>query len=107
MIYNSFALLNEQVKNNLNQNNFDGALLLVKNFVDQIICNNFLHGVIIDIQGIDDLCLEIGKKAISSINMPHNSQCNEESSTILYIASQLYAAGGHTAASYRFHKSPT
>lgn len=102
-MFRSFTELSLAVNNSLNKNKISFALSLIKNFVENILANPLLFGVVTNIDGIDELCLAIGKKAlpISSLTKKQNAKENY----ILYIATQFFLTGGHTAVVIDFIKA--
>jgi len=69
------------------------CLTLIKNYVENIIQNHFLNGLLIDIPGLDDLCQLIGKRLTINEQAPILSG----NGCIMYVVSQLYTSGGHSA----------
>jgi hypothetical protein len=101
MTYSSFEQLSSYVIKQLNRNQLEDCLVTVKEYVGNIINVHILDGLLIDIPGLDDLCLAIGKKILPT-QFPINPT---KSNVIIYIATQLYIAGGHTAVIEDFIKA--
>lgn len=89
----------------LQKNKINEALTQLKIFVEGVISNCFLNGILTNIPEIDNLCIEIGKKVLLSASPQTRSQLQTTSSTIVYIATQFYLSGGHTAVVIDFIKA--
>lgn len=80
-----------QVTTYIENAQWNKALITIREFVEAIVRNPFCNGIILCVPALDNLCQAIGNA------IPHEASSNRDEDTILYIASQLYLAGGHTA----------
>jgi hypothetical protein len=88
--------LAESVRQDLIQQNWNNALLKIKIFVEKVIDNPYCHGIVVDVPGLDALCQQVGQAIIAHTNEISTNNINKEVD-VLYIVSQLYTSGGHTA----------
>lgn len=78
---------------------FDSALRLIHRTVDQVFCEPLATASIYGSRLLDDYCQHIGAanwRNICSGTAPHSAVLPSKD-VVVYVASQLYASGGHTA----------
>lgn len=84
------------IQDKIDHGNLDGALFLIRSFVEFIISKNSSTAVVFSSAELDKLCEEAGAKALAarknlaSLNDPFHSD------TVVYFASALFMSGGHT-----------
>lgn len=93
MMLGSIEKLSSYITQKLSENEFEDCLIQLKEFVENIININILDGLLIDIPGLDNLCLEVGQKILSEYSIGNSNKTG----LIVYVATQLYRSGGHTA----------
>lgn len=93
MIYGSVEQLSLHIKQSLSENKFEDCLVKLKEFVEDIINIDILNGLLIDVVGLDDLCLEVGRKMLPRCAVGDSGKTG----LVVYVATQLYRSGGHTA----------
>ena len=95
----SVARLHETIGAKIAQGDLDSALRLIHRTVDQIFCEPINTARIFGSKLLDGYCQEIG--AINWRRIRDNPQLTngggEPGNTVVYVASRLYAFGGHTA----------
>jgi len=95
----SVARLQETIVTRIAQDDLDSALCLIHRVVDQIFCEPVNTAEIFGSKLLDGYCQEIG--AINWRSIRDNPQLTNgggaSGNTVVYVASRLYAFGGHTA----------
>lgn len=81
----------ETVESHITNTAWNAALVTIREFVEAIVRNPFCNGIILTIPELDTLCQQIGNA------IPHATTQQANDNTVIYVASQLYTAGGHTA----------
>lgn len=94
MINDPVIELTHVVRRHVGNKKFSLALKKIQTFVETIIADAFLDGLVLNVKELDALCLSIGREALQS---DHCQGKKEKTNTILYIATELYSSGGHTA----------
>ena len=94
---NSVKKLNNLVSGALSNHKISYSLKLIKDFVEAIDRDSFFSGSVFNLPVLDNLCLKIGQK--TALNLKHEPIKIEQpkQQPIIYIASELYLSGGHTA----------
>lgn len=94
----------EKLRNSLDseiaKGELDSALALVQRVVDQVYCEPINTARAFGSKLLDDYCQKIGKinwQRISGNTPPTPSGQDDSENTVVFIASRLYSAGGHTA----------
>lgn len=80
------------------------ALDQIKTYVEAIIADPWLDGIVLSDQKLDALCLAMGKKISIDISLAQVAK-EQSKNTVLYIATELYLSGGHTAVLEDFIKA--
>lgn len=95
----SVARLQESIGSRIARGDLDSALRLIHRAVDQVYCEPINTARIFGSKQLDGYCQEIG--AINWRRVRDNAQLTpsscESGSTVVYVASRIYASGGHTA----------
>lgn len=95
----SITKLQETIGARIAQGDLDSALRLIHRAVDQVFCEPINTALIFGSKLLDGYCQEIG--AINWRRVRDNTQPTpsggEFGNTVVYVASRLYAFGGHTA----------
>lgn len=81
-----------RIKNYITQAHWEKALTAIKDTVEDIIWNPFCNGIILHCPHLDEFCQQIGNATNDNILNSKITTANT-----LFIASQLYTSGGHTA----------
>lgn len=100
MLNTAYERLEETVQKNLAAKQWESAFQAIKMFVEKIVRNPFCEGIVLEIPGLDNLCQTVGKTISQDIKFDqklNQALNNTNSRSIVYIATQLYTAGGHTA----------
>lgn len=79
------------------QGELDAALNLIIRFVESIVADPRAIAKVFGSKILDDLCQEIGAKTLSDQSCYVNEKSEIENKSIIYIATELYITGGHTA----------
>lgn len=90
--------LQSRVSKAIHTNNLDNALRLIHLAVDQVYCEPLNTGAIFSSPMLDRLCQQIGAKNWRTlIGRARPSPDPDSSAPVVFVASRLYPAGGHTA----------
>lgn len=92
-IYQLKAIVTDEI----NKGNLEQALFLVKEFVEHIITDPLSVATIYGSLILDDLCQMIGRNVAVQNERYLSEKKIIKSDIIVYIATQLYMTGGHTA----------
>ncbi len=94
----SVAVLQKTLDTQIALGNLDSALRLIHRTVDQVFCEPINTAQIFGSELLDCYCQKIG--AINWRRLRDNTQLafvsRESGNTVVYVASRLYASGGHT-----------
>jgi len=95
----SVISLQETIGAQIAQGDLDAALRLIHRTVDQIFCEPINTARIFGSQLLDEYCQEIGAINLRRIraNLPVEPTTEKDQHTVVFLASRLYATGGHTA----------
>jgi hypothetical protein len=94
----SVTKFQETIDTQIAQGDLDSALRFIHRVVDQVFCEPINTGRIHGSKLLDDYCQAVG--AINWRRICTNAKTKSadgESNTVVYLASRLYATGGHTA----------
>lgn len=91
------------VNKQIQHGNLEKALQNITHFVHEIITQPWCDGIVLNAPQLDSLCLQIGAKFLDMHS--YQSNLSVDNNTVVYIATQLYASGGHTAIIEEFIKS--
>ena len=89
--------LENSVKKKITQGKIDAALHLIIKFVSNIIADTRATAKVFSSKILDELCQEIGAKTLLDKGYFAKEISNNENEIIIYIATELYVTGGHTA----------
>jgi hypothetical protein len=95
----SVAKLQEKIGVQIAEGDLDSALRLIHRVVDQVFCEPINTARFFGSKLLDGYCQEIGAinwRRVRDIAQPSASNC-ESRNTVIYLASRIYASGGHTA----------
>jgi hypothetical protein len=96
----SIAKLQRSLDASIAGGNLDSALRLIQRVVDQIYCEPINTARIFGSRFLDDYCQKIGAvnwQRISGDLPPRFTGGERHQNTVVFVASRLYATGGHTA----------
>jgi len=98
-MYNYILNIESQIAEYFKLDDLESSLKLLVNFVEQIIKDNRATAKVFGSATLDKLCQEIGAKALKYQNQlsTGNTSFNSKNEEIIYIATELYKTGGHTA----------
>jgi hypothetical protein len=91
-------------KKNISVNDINDCLNQIKCYIESVVENPFYNGLLLNIPEFDELCLLLGKRLVPKSGLSEAKFFNK-SKTILYMVSQLYLSGGHTAVLEDFIKA--
>lgn len=94
-MFKSVNELKLTINTHLANSNFEQALHDVTHFVGNVISHPWCDGIVLSSPLLDELCLQIGEKFFEQ--HPINKNSNINNNLVIYIATKLYATGGHTA----------
>ncbi|MHC5857517.1 hypothetical protein [Nostoc sp.] len=88
-----------QIAEYMRSGDLENPLHLLVNFVEKIIRDNRATAKVFGSATLDKLCQQIGAKALEHQEplLAIDSSSNHENGNIIYIATELYKTGGHTA----------
>lgn len=96
----SVARLQKTIGTQIAQGDLDSALRLIHRVVDQVFCEPINTGRIYGSKVLDGYCQEIGainwRRRVRN-NAPALPGGGEYGNVVVYVASRIYASGGHTA----------
>ncbi len=93
-----FRSLNElelTVRKQIDEGLLEQALQNVTHFIKELLSYSWCNGIVLSSPVLDKLCLDIGAQFLAKHSFQKTSNINNN--LVVYIATQLYAAGGHTA----------
>ncbi|MBN3906212.1 MAG: glycosyltransferase [Nostoc sp. NMS1] len=99
-MYNNYILnIESQIAEYMKSGDLESPLDLLVNFVEKIIRDNRATAKVFGSATLDKLCQQIGAKALEHQKplLTIDSYSNHENGNIIYIATELYKTGGHTA----------
>jgi hypothetical protein len=96
--------IENSVKEKISQGETNSALNLIVKFVENIVADPRAVARIFGSEILDKLCQEIGSRTLADRGYITNEKTNSESDYIVYIATELYITGGHTAVVQDFIK---
>lgn len=98
-MYNSIHVLEKKVTQLIAAGKYEQALYTIQSFVEHIVYLPQGAGNILSSSVLDCLCQEIGQKLYlkPNANLTAQSEIISQENLIIYIATQLYTSGGHTA----------
>lgn len=91
-MYKSIHAFENNVRNYIVRGQFEKALYAIQSFVEHIVYLPYGAGNILSSSILDELCQTIGAHFFQKTDQSHTG-----SDLIVYIATQLYTSGGHTA----------
>jgi hypothetical protein len=99
----SVAEFENEIGVQIDQGNLDAALRKIRRVVDQIYSEPINTARVFGSKLLDELCQRIGAANWCRLQQEASSRPNvgkdaDEPRTVVYVASRLYASGGHTAA---------
>ena len=95
----SVAKIQETIDDHLAKDDLDSALRLIHRTVDQIFCEPINTGRVYGSKLLDEYCQKIGALNWQRVctSTPTDPTVGRSSHTVVYLASRLYATGGHTS----------
>lgn len=96
-MYSPIDNLKFSVLEEINSGNLNKALELVKEFVESIIASPFTVANIFGSPVLDELCQKIGHFALEQRRTLKFALKATQLNKIIYVVTQLYVSGGHTA----------
>lgn len=95
----SIAQLQDSIEALITKGDLDAALRKIHHVVDQVFCEPINTGAIYGSRLLDNHCQRIGALNLRRINATIRSlpAFVPNNNTVVYLASRLYATGGHTA----------
>lgn len=94
-MFHSRQILINKIKKSIAEKKFNLALNDITNFIKKIVFSPYAIAVILDCKELDELCILIGETV--SLEQGLQKKTSFKKNYILYIASELYKYGGHTA----------
>lgn len=83
-----------KVNRQIAANQLDSALYLIQSFVEKIVIQPESMGIVLSSFELDQLCWQIGEKVLQQNVIAKSVVATD---LIVYVATQLYNSGGHTA----------
>ncbi len=102
--YKSFLLLKQAILDFIEKEDYDSALILVHDFVDQIIIHPLFSSTILGSSELDYLCSSIGAANLKRLNLALVNSCRQIDSYV-YIFTKIQISGGYIRIVEDFIKS--